>query len=105
MAIEKAGVCATLALLAALVVTMACFFAFSRMGIIACLIGLALTLQFTRDAKVINWKLVAPSILALVITVVLTCSYLNNARNTLPYLGNTDKTEVQGHSHLASFFV
>lgn len=71
-----------------------CILTFSRMGTIACLLGLALTVQLTRTGKAINWKVVAASIIVLTLTAGLARSYLANMRNTLPYSGNALKTEV-----------
>jgi O-antigen ligase len=59
------------------------------MGAIACLIGLALTIQVTRVGKTVNWKLIAASVVVLTIMMGLTRSYLASVRNTHPDAGET----------------
>jgi O-antigen ligase len=78
-----------LCLVATVAAVAACIFTFSRMGAIACLIGLALTIQVTRVGKTVNWKLIAASVVVLTIMMGLTRSYLASVRNTHPDAGET----------------
>jgi O-antigen ligase len=81
-------------LLATITTTAACILTFSRMGTVACLLGLTLTVQLTRIRKAVNWKLIVLSVIALTVLVGLTRSYIAYVRNSLPNAGNSDRTDL-----------
>jgi cell shape-determining protein MreD len=81
-------------MMAVLMGVTACILTFSRMGIVACLIGLMLTIQVTRAGKTVNWKMVAVSILLVTIVMGAARGYLASVRNTHPSETDTESAEV-----------
>jgi O-Antigen ligase len=79
---------------AALAATAACILTFSRMGTVACFLGMALAALVTGTRKAVNWKLIAVSIIALTAVVGLARSYLADVRNTFPSSGDSVDTEL-----------
>lgn len=81
-------------MIAVLLAVAACILTFSRMGIVACLMGLMLTLQVTRAGKTVNWKMVAMSVMLITIVMGVARGYLASVRNTHPSETETESAEL-----------
>jgi cell shape-determining protein MreD len=81
-------------MIAVLMGVAACILTFSRMGIVACLMGLMLGLQVTRAGRAVNWKMVAVSVVLVTIGMGAARGYLASVRNTHPSETDTESAEV-----------
>lgn len=72
----------------------ACILTFSRMGIVACLLGLMLTVQVTKAGRQVNWKMVALSVILVTMLMGAARSYLASVRNTHPTSTETESAEI-----------
>ena len=81
--------------LAVTTATVVCILTFSRMGIVACCMGVGLALQIRRAGEILNWKLICSGVAVALATGVLSGNYLVETRRSVSYSNAKDVSTEQ----------
>lgn len=91
----------------ALLASVTCILTLSRMGTVACFIGVSAALAIRLSGKLVNWKLVGTLGMAASFAVILALGYLAEVRRSVTYSDNPVHTQratlVQGAEDLTRF--
>jgi hypothetical protein len=83
--------------LSVVVASSTCILTFSRMGIVACCLGVGLALQMRRSGRSLNWKLILSGVAIAALAGVISGNYFTETRRNISYSSSKDlSTEQMG---------